>query len=261
MSIDTALYEAKRRIAALDYAPENEQIATTDHQLAQIELSLQTARARREEILRLIRELRGDTNYAGRPTIDVNDGMAVADALLAGVAPSDAASRKHDLSGLEHERDALSEGMSELTRRQTSLQNGRQDTRRKAARRTLDELKPLCAAYTERARAAGEEILRCFAALSAIGRATNSNAPGLSVVGEAAAAVRGPGGLVQTGNTMEVPAEILELVEALREKGPAYMGGTPKTVQLHDPHAVAGLVAAMRGTHEPAVQEPRFYKP
>jgi hypothetical protein len=171
------------------------------------------------------------------------------------VAPADAAATKLDRAALEHERDALSEGLNELARRRERLQQERKNTQRGAARRSLEELKPLCDAYLDKAKEGAALIMESFAALSAIGRATNSNAPGLNRVAEAAAGVRGPGALVIPNHTMAVPDEVVALANILKEKGQAHMGVIPKSVQLHDPENAAAMAEAR---HSPLLGAPKM---
>ncbi|KMS53601.1 hypothetical protein V474_22740 [Novosphingobium barchaimii LL02] len=260
MSLQTALHEATRRAQALDFSAENERIAGIDQQLGQIEEAIQGARARREEVLQLVRELNGESNPARRSTLDIDDGNAVADALLAGVAPADAAASKFDRGALEHERDALSEGLSALATRRTALQRQRQDTQRAAARRALEELRPLCQAYLDKAKEGATLIMESFAALSAIGRATNSNPPGLNETAHAATGVSTSGSLLALGNSMPVPDEVVALAAILAGKGAAYMGGLPKSVQLRDHYEPATLAVAMRREVAPAPQRSVFYR-
>lgn len=260
MSMKTALYEASRNVEALDFSPENERIASIDQKLARIDDALLSARARHEQVLHLIREISGDGNPSRRPSLDLDDGNAVADALLAGVEPADAAASKHDRGALEHERDALMEGLSALAQQKEVLHRSRKDIQRAAARRALEALKPLCGEYLDQAKVGATLIMESFAALSAIGRATNSNPPGLKETEHAATGVSESGSLLTPGNSMSVPDEVVALAAILSEKGAAYMGGLPKTVQLHDSYGAGEMAAAVRRQPDPAPKRPRFFR-
>lgn len=255
MSIQDALNEATRRAQALDFSTENERIAGIDQEIGKIERATQAARGRREEVLQLIRGLTGEGNPSRRPMLDDRDGIAVADALLAGVAPTDAAATKLDRAALEHERDALSEALGELGRRSESLLRSRSEIQRAAGRRSLEELAPLCQAYLDQAKEAAERIMESFAAVSAIGRATKSNPSGFHNLAEAAAGVRGSGSLLTPGSTMPVPEHVVALANILNEKGQAYRGGVPTSVQLHDSQNAAEVAKAMR---PPALDAPKM---
>lgn len=73
---------------------------------------------------------------------------------------------------LEHERDALKEGMGELMRRERALHDKRREITPKVGRRILAALQPLCEHLESEAREAAKVIERAFTGLSAIGRAT-----------------------------------------------------------------------------------------
>jgi hypothetical protein len=242
MNIDRTLQDARRGIAALDFTAENERVAGINQQLADIEAALQRARDRHAEILQLLRPFSGAHDLASTPVLNERDGRSIADALLAGKDTGEATEERITRDKLERERDALREGIAELTRRTREIEMQRSEVKSAAGRRTLEELRPLCAALEAEAREAAQVIVRDFAALTAIGRATNTNPPGLNTVATAINGLRGPGQLVSPAEDIQVPAEVLELIDLLLERGPAHVTRVGKSVQEPAAPITAALV-------------------
>jgi hypothetical protein len=252
MNMETIISDARGRLEALDFSAENARVQATADALAQIDQALATAQARHQEVLTLLRPLnRSEASAFGFP---IGAGDSVANALLSGVNPTDAAAAVDDKAKLEHERDALKEGMSALVRRQQSLADSRRMLPGEIGRRILEELQPVCDALEAEAREAAKVIERAFAGLSAIGMATRANPRALQMTATALAALRGGAnhGLLSGGDTAGVPPEIVDLLAILMTKGPAYKGGAPTTVQVRDPYAAGSLAMAMRGDRVPA---------
>lgn len=226
MNIDRILQDARRRIAALDFTAENDRIAAIDQQLADIQAAVERGKARREEVNQLLRPFAGAHHLALAPALNELDGRGIATALLSGTSTADAAKARTTRADLEEEQAALRDGIAELMQQQQDLQVERDAVRRSAARRSFEELRPLCSAYEAQAKAAAETIVQCFAAMSAIGRVTSSNPPGFNAVASAVGGLRGGDRLVSPsdgrgGDMVKVPAEVLQLVDLLDAKGPS----------------------------------------
>ncbi len=242
MTIETALQDTRRQIGALDFTAENARISAIDVQLAQIEAAQQRARERREEVLQLLRPFNAAHHLASSPVLNETDGRTIADALLAGKDTSEAAEQRLTRDKLERERDALRDGLTDLARRERELRQERDDIKSGAARSTLDQLRPLCEAYEEEAREGARMILRSFAALTSLGNVSRSNPPGLHATAAAVPGLRGGDKLMRAGESIDVPGEVLALVELLAEKGPAQIGRVRKSVEEPPLQVTAALV-------------------
>lgn len=255
MNMNEAIAEARRRIEVLDLSADNARVTAIDNQLAQIEQARNVASARREEVLILLRPLR---QYEGSVPLPEGAGGSVANALLAGVGASEAADLLADKAQLEHERDALSEGIAELNRRERALQDERRLLPPAVGRRIMAELQPLCDAIEAEARDAARVIERSFAALSAISGATRTNSMGMQATAAAVAGMRGGDGLLSAGgDTLDVPTGIAEALSLLADKGPGYTGGKVTSVRVRDhdgletAKALAQAAAAYVGPETP----------
>jgi hypothetical protein len=245
MTIDTALQDAKRRIARLDFSAENARVADINQQLADIEAALQRARDRHEEILQLLRPFNGAHHLAASPVVNDHDGRPIGDALLAGEDTSEAAEQRPNRDKLERERVALREGMADLAGRTRVLDVERQKVKAAAARRAYDQVQPLCEALEAEAREGARAVVRNFAALSALGRATQAHPPGLNAAATAMAGVRGPGMLVSAVEAIEAPAEVMEIIELIADKGHSQVGRVNRSVDA-PPHQVTAALVAPR---------------
>jgi hypothetical protein len=232
MNMNEAIADARLRIEALDLSDDNARVMAIDHQLAQIEQARNVAIARREEVLILLRPFR---EHEGSIPLPEGAGGSVANALLAGVGPSEAAELLVDRAQLEHEREALNEGITELNRRDNALQGERRLLPPTVGRRIMAELQPLCDVIEAEAREAAQVIERSFAALSAISRAARTNPTAMHATADAVAGMRGGAGLLSAaGDVLDVPAGINEVLALLADKGPAYTGGKFTSVRVRD---------------------------
>jgi hypothetical protein len=229
MNLNEAIADARRRIEALDLSADNARLAEIAEQLGQIDRALSAANARREEVLILLRPFRSNSGSIPLPE---GTGGSVANALLAGVAASEAAGVAVDEAQLERELAALKAGMAELQQRQSNLTTERLSLPSAVGRRIMAEIKPLCDAIESEARDAASIIEEAFAALSAITKATRTHSVALEATAAAIAGMRGGRGLLVASDTVSVPAGITEVLALLAEKGPAYTGGKPTSVRV-----------------------------
>lgn len=196
--------------AALDLSTENARIAEIEADIAQLEAAEKSARERCTAISREIAEFRGPS------------GAAVADALLANHAPSDAAVLGPDLDSLEKEKAALLAGVQSLAQRTRAAHAEKDEVKRGAKLKLRPISQPLVDELAEEATAMGERLLEIFASLSAISGTTDNGwqqarAVGLMVKG----AVDDFGLLLRLRGSVEAPAEIVTALRALEGKGAA----------------------------------------
>ena len=204
--------------AALDLSPENARIAEIEADITQFEAAEKSARERCTAISREIAEFRGPS------------GAAVADALLANHAPSDAAVLGPDLDSLEKEKAALLAGAQSLAQRAQAARAERDEVKAAAKLKVRPISQPLVDELTEEATAIGERALEIFASLSAIAGTTGNGwqqarAVGLMVTG----AVDDFGLLLRLRGSIETPAEIITALRALEGKGAAL----PVSIRTH----------------------------
>lgn len=196
--------------AALDLSPENARIAEIESDIGQLEAAEKSARERCTAIAREIAEFRGPS------------GAAVADALLAKHAPSDAAVLGPDLDSLEKERGALSAGAQALALRALNARAELREVKEGAKLKLRPLVQPLVDELTEEATSLGLEIIRIFAALSAISTTTGTGwrevrAVGLMVSG----AVDDYGLLLHCRGSVKTPQSIVAALRTLEGKGAA----------------------------------------
>lgn len=214
----TTIEATAAAFVALDLSPENARIAEIEANIAQLEAAEKSARERCTAIAREIAEFRGPS------------GAAVADALLANHAPSDAAVLGPDLDSLEKERGALSAGAQALALRAQNARAELLEVKDGAKLKLRPIVQPLIDELTEEATAIAERLLEIFASLSAISGTTNNGwqqarAVGLMVAG----AVDDFGLLLRLRGSVETPAEIITALRALDGKGPAL----PVSIRTH----------------------------
>lgn len=204
--------------AALDLSTENARIVEIEADIAQLEAAEKSARERCTAISREIAEFRGPS------------GAAVADALLANHAPSDAAVLGPDLDSLEKEKAALLAGIQSLAQRAQAARAEKDEVKHGAKLKLRPISQPLVDELAEEATAMGERLLEIFASLSAISGTTDNGwqqarAVGLMVTG----AVDDHGLLLRLRGSVETPAEIITALRALDGKGPAL----PVSIRTH----------------------------
>lgn len=201
-------------IKAMDLSDENEAIGELEAEGTQIDLAIQRANSRIQEIAETIRA----RTTQGEPIVD---GAAVANALLADIAPSEAAAEGGSLSELEQERDALRMALRDLGTRKAAVFPAIQALKGAAFARLGPAVRPLVEMLAEEARIAGRQIIECYAALTAIRHATRH---GYSEMMAAEAAVQGlvvDRGLFARSKELTVPDDILQALQPIAEKGAA----------------------------------------
>jgi hypothetical protein len=215
---DAIIEATASAFAELDLSAENARIVEIEAGIAQLEAAEKSARERCTAISREIAEFRGPS------------GAAVADALLANHAPSEAAVLGPDLDALEREKAALVAGAQALAHRAQVARAELQEVKAEAKLKLRPITQPLVDELTEEATALGERALEIFASLSAIAGTTGNGwqqarAVGLMVTG----AVDDFGLLLRLRGSVEAPADIVTALRALDGKGAAL----PVSIRTH----------------------------
>ncbi len=215
---DAIIEATASAFAELDLSAENARIAEIEADIAQLEAAEKSARERCTAISREIAEFRGPS------------GAAVADALLANHAPSEAAVLSPDLDALEREKAALVAGAQALAHRAQVARAELQEVKAEAKLKLRPITQPLVDELTEEATALGERALEIFASLSAIAGTTGNGwqqarTVGLMVTG----AVDDFGLLLRLRGSVEAPADIVTALRALDGKGAAL----PISIRTH----------------------------
>lgn len=214
----TTLEATTSAFAALDVSPENARITEIEADIVQLEAAEKSARERCTAISREIAEFRGPS------------GAAVADALLANYAASEAAVLGPDLASLEKEKAALLAGAQSLAQRAQAARAELDGVKAAAKLKVRPLSQPLVDELTDEANAMGERLLEIFASLSAIALTTGNGwqqarAVGLMVKG----AVDDFGLLLRLRGSVETPAEVVTALRALEGKGAAL----PVSIRTH----------------------------
>jgi multidrug efflux pump subunit AcrA (membrane-fusion protein) len=208
-------------LAALDFSPENARIAEIEADIARMEAARETAQARRAEISETLAPYRTQHSLpAATPFAD--NGAAVADALLAELDPTEAASAHQTTENLEREREALMLGMKDLASR---INGGRQeisDIRAGTCQRVAREVMPAMDAILSDAQDLARKLVESFAAMKAIAMAGRVGGARIIALENALhEGVFGQHCLLPYNNTIEVPPSVVEMLSVLANKGVA----------------------------------------
>jgi hypothetical protein len=203
------LSETAAAFAALDFTVENGRITEIEAEIARLHAKIGEADERCAEITRTL------ADYVGP------DAGAVADALLADVSPMVAASAGPVREDLEAERASLRSGIGELRQRVEAARAEISTIEQETFRRVSEVTRPVIAALIADASAAAAQIVKIYAGLAAVSRATRAGAGERIRVEYALEGILTPGGLLPRPKTIEVPAEIVELLSGLKDKGRA----------------------------------------
>lgn len=195
--------------AALDFSVENARIAEIEAEISRVQAKIGEADDRCTEITRAL------ADYVGP------DSKAVADALLADVAPMAAASAGPGRADMEAERDSLRSGIGELRQRVEAARAEISSIEQEAFRQVSGASQQLVGALIAHAREAAAQIVETYSALAAVSRATRAGAGERIRVEYAMEGILAQGGLLTRSRTIEVPAEIVEVLGKLENKGRA----------------------------------------
>jgi hypothetical protein len=204
MSFEPAiLAQAARALAGADFTEENRQIGVIEAEIAEIEAAADLARDRIADI--------GRTLVASHQP----DAQAVADALLANAEPRDAAAASPSSDELENERAALRAALMELQQRKqkkeaeiTALRNGARESFRPV-------VQPVVEVVFEEAKAAGERIFECYAALFAVEVATGAKFEQTRILRRAIDGLSKDYNLCQRRPEAKVPVQVIDALADL----------------------------------------------
>ncbi|MCW1403271.1 hypothetical protein OKA06_13405 [Novosphingobium sp. MW5] len=149
------------------------------------------------------------------------DARAVANALLSGTGPAEAAKAGPSEEGLKAERAALRLAIAELGKRAQSCRDSIEAHRELALRQAAEAVAPLVDEILADARNAAETIVGTFAALSAISLATRAGQGAHYPMRRAVERLAGFDALLPARNQFEVPREVAGLLAKLEGKGAA----------------------------------------
>ncbi|MCB5426315.1 hypothetical protein H0274_13690 [Altererythrobacter sp. CC-YST694] len=224
MKMDTSILKrAGAQSAALDFSEENARIAEVTAEIDRTEAAITTAEQRCTEISRELVDYRGP------------NASAVAEAMLSGVAPAQAAAAAPNRAELEAERGALRSGIRELRQRVEDLQAEVAGIQRAAFLRVRPAVQEVVKTLTDEARAAAQKIIDAAVALDAIAYATKQGDHEAGAVRRAAAGVIGQDRLIPGRRDYPVPPEIVSLLQNLAGKRPALPARFVSDVEITPP--------------------------
>ncbi|HVR91454.1 MAG TPA: hypothetical protein VHG29_10225 [Novosphingobium sp.] len=210
MTIDPKVLNATAAaFEALDLTPQNEQISAIRAEIERIQRAEESALDRSTEIDARLGELR-------HPELQA---MELADDLLAGVAPTEAADAVRHERELREERDRLRGAVRELRQRIEAARNRIKAVEQEAIARVQEIAAPLAAAIASEAREAAEQIREAYAALFALSVTANAGRVEERMLTAAVAGIF-TGGLVPRQET-QVPPAVSDALALLAGKGPA----------------------------------------
>lgn len=204
--VEKALEQTRVAIEQMDFSSEDAEVARLEKEIAEIETARENALARRQEIVEALRV---------KPEVTAH---AIADQLLAGgvrlgaVAPAP--------SDLEHERDALADGLRELAARARSKNIEIREVQRKAQAAFGRTVAPLVDAIVADAHQAAEQLRDCALSLAGLARIANIPGNASKAVEIAAGGLFGDPysrGLLPISKDLPIPAEIVALLRGVRE--------------------------------------------
>lgn len=199
------------RLADLNFSSENAQIADMRADIERMESAIRKAEERCAELTQ--------AKVMGSGP----DARAVADALLADVAPIDAAARTTASEDIDAELASLRAGIRDLRRRIDDTNRAIPAIENIAKTRVSDVVQPLVEDILADVRQAGEQIREAYAALTAVAdaaRVTFRDQGTLRNVAEAL--TRGDRRLLRYSREIEVPADVADALSNLAGKGAAH---------------------------------------
>ncbi len=230
--------DVAREVDQLDLEPEGQSYASLTQDLRDIEAARQVATDRRNAVSEELRNFRSPR------------GIDVADALLRGVGASDAARGSSNRTALEEEREALSAGLTNLAIRERDTYTAIRSTEHRERAKVGPIFRPLLDNAMSEASAAISVIARHYAAARAIALATGGyGGREADALGDVlAVAVRDHSFL--PFEQVDVPADVLGLLDQIRAKCSAHKGSAPPSVpncpEVKFPAFLATAVQAAR---------------
>lgn len=225
---------AAKAVAALDFSSEVEVVSQLLAESAKIAEAIERANARLGEI-----------GYALNSRPESEAGREVADALLDGAEPAQAAAlATASREALLIERANLSAGMADLKRREQAISREVGELQNAARARLAEPLQPLIDAVMADAMAAADNIARAFAVLQALSIATKTGAGEAAKLSQAVARLRNSE-LIGPSPRLDVPEGVAEILAPVAKLGEALPVNTPAWVATPDDLAQITLAATM----------------
>lgn len=185
----------------------------------------------------------GEIGYILNTRSDSEAGWEVANALLDGAAPAEAAAlATASREALLIERANLSAGMSDLRRRDNAIAVEMRELQDKARARLAEPLQPLIAAVMADAQAAAENIANAYAILEGLSIATRHATGEAGKLGKAVARMWGLD-LIEYRPRLEVPEGVSELLAPVEKIGEALPVHVPSWVGMPDDIRNVSMIA------------------
>lgn len=232
----TAVFDnAAKAIAALDFTAEQQAVSQLMAESAKIADAIERANTRLGEI-GFILNSRSPESEAGRE---------VADALLAGTEPGQAAAlATASREALLIERANLSAGLSDLRKREAAIGLEVKAVQDSARARLAEPLEPVIAELMAEAKAAADAMANAYAALEGLSISTRHGAGEAAKLGQAVARLRDRG-LIEAKQRLPVPEGVAEILAPVAKVGEALPVNVPAWVSSPDDLAAMTLVAGM----------------
>lgn len=212
--MDTKILAAvAREFSSLDLSDENETFASLQSEMRQTEERLAAADERRSAIAREIHEYRGPS------------GREVAQALLDGSSPTEAAKAGPDLQALEQEKQALIAGGRVLRDRIEEIRGQISNVESAARTKIIPGAQKLEGMLVGQALTVLEQLVSIFADLSALAGTTRFGGNKIVKLREVLNAANGFEGFAGYRRDIEVSPALNESLRHLDGKGPALRVG------------------------------------
>jgi predicted nucleic acid-binding Zn-ribbon protein len=208
----STLADLSRAIAGLDFTIDNAELTRLKAEHADLQ-------GKRDMVREEIRSLTDRISTYSGP-----DPVKVAEAIMAGTAPADAAAAGVSRVELEERRDALISSLDPIRERIDRLGEEIEDTKSAITLRIHEAFRPYVAAVHTRQREAAETLLQCDAELIALGAVCNRHLDDYGASRKAREGVTGSDTLLGWRDVIPVPADLLAALRPLDEKCAAVAG-------------------------------------
>jgi len=208
----SAIKQLVEQAKQIDFTEANQKLA--DARSALSEAEKQDA-AVRDEIIRLAEEIHA---------FEGPDPEAVAEAVLSGTCPSEAATASVSLRELLERREALTTSRRTIATRLDDLRTEVRTAEAEGRNLVLDAAWPLIEEVGERQKKAAQTLLDCFVELQVIGSVTGRYIPGAPEAEKAVKGVTASGSLLRVPSAVQVPSELLAAFEVIAQQCDAVRG-------------------------------------
>jgi len=207
-------------IEALDFSEENAELEVISQEIEAVRGSAVKAETEASKLAQEIHEFSG-------PAPEL-----VADALLAGVAPSEAARLGPSKEELVSQKQALQSSASNLRERERALRQRKRALEDSAKTKVAHAVQPFVADIERVINEAAEEIVSAFASLRILSETTGSFALQNLAVREAREGIMGPDRILPFRNKIAIPPGLSSALSQLEDKGVAFPAKIREEVQV-----------------------------